>query len=461
MSKWSFSKTDRNKKARLTPGQIIIIGFVAVILVGGLLLMLPISSVAGKSTSPSDAFFTATSATCVTGLTVLDTDTYWSGFGKGIILTMIQVGGLGFMSLAMLMSMLLKRRVSPKERVVFVQSMNLLTGERMFSFVKHMLVFTFAFESVGALLLAFKYVPLFGFWPGLAKSVFHSVSAFCNAGFDLMGGFSGEFSGLSFFAEDYYTNIVIGSLVIFGGLGFVVWQEIVEKIVSKKRLSLYSRLVLVISALLVFGGGLIFLITEGQNPHTLGGLSPGGKIIGSWFMSVTCRTAGFAALPVGKLKGVSLGLSMLLMFVGGSSGSTAGGVKTVTVGIVMIAVFQIIKGNREINIRKRRLDMNVVSRAFALIIIAGMTLLAGSFIISFTDSVFGFSDILFEAVSAFGTVGLTTGITPEISVFGRIVLMALMFFGRIGVITITYTIMKSLDSDTKSIKYPRTNVLLG
>jgi trk system potassium uptake protein TrkH len=445
----------------MSPAKIIILGFLAVIFVGGLLLMLPISSAERIFTSPSTAFFTATSATCVTGLIVRDTSVYWSDFGKGIILLLIQIGGLGFMSMAMLFSMLLGRRVSPKERIVFVQSMNLFSGEKMFRFIRSMIGFTFAFEGIGAVLLAVKFVPVFGFWNGLSKSIFHSISAFCNAGFDIMGSFSGEYSSLAHFAGDIYINIVVGTLIVCGGLGFIVWHDIYKRIREKKTLSPYSKLVLGISGALILTGTLFFLVSEWSNPDTIGASSAGGKLLRSLFMSVTCRTAGFSTISVGGLEEVSKVFSMMLMFIGGSSGSTAGGIKTVTIGVVLIAVLQIARGNRDINIRKRRLDNNIVSRAFALIIIAGVVVTVSSFILSFTEKGMSYGDIIFEAFSAFGTVGLSTGITPFISGAGRMVIMALMFFGRIGIITITYAIMMGLNSDRQIVRYPKTNVLLG
>ena len=423
--------------------------------------MLPFSSDKGTFTSPATAFFTATSATCVTGLVLVDTAEYWSSFGKGIILLLIQIGGLGIMSMAMMFSMLLGRRVSPKERVVFVQSMNLFSGEKMFKFIKNMLAMTFAFEGIGTVLLAFKFIPLFGFRDGIIKSLFHAVSAFCNAGFDIMGSFSGEFSSLSHFADDLYVNIVIGVLIVCGGLGFIVWYDIYKKIRERKRMSPYTKLVLGISGVLILTGTVVFLLAEWDNPGTVGDFSAGKKLLRSLFMSITCRTAGFSTIPIDSLKDVSKVFSMILMFIGGSSGSTAGGIKTVTIGVVLIAVFQIARGNKDINIRRRRIDNTIVSRAFALMVIAGVVVMASSFILSLTEKGYAFRDLAFEAFSAFGTVGLSTGITPFISGAGQILIMALMFFGRIGIITITYAIMMGLNADKQSIRYPKTNVLLG
>ena len=423
--------------------------------------MLPISSVNRVFTNPLTAYFTSTSATCVTGLVLVDTDIYWSSFGKTVILTLIQIGGLGIMSMAMMFNILLNRRVTPKERVVFVQSMNLFSGEKMFSFIKNMLAFTFTFEGLGALLLSFKFIPMFGFGEGVSKSIFHSVSAFCNAGFDIFGRFSGKFSSLEFFADDLYVNLVIGFLIICGGLGFIVWYDIYKAIKEHRKLMLYSKMVLTISAFLIISGAIIFSATEWNNPATMGEASVGGKFLRSLFMSITCRTAGFSTIPLADLDGSSKVLAMALMFIGGSSGSTAGGIKTVTFAIIIISVFQITRGNKDVNIRKHRVESNIILRAFALMIIAGIMVMLSSFILSFTEKGQDFINVAFEAFSAFGTVGLSTGVTPDLSNIGQLVLIALMFFGRVGIITITYAILMGLDSDKQNFRYPKANICIG
>mgnify|MGYP000914501058 CR=1 FL=1 len=453
-------KTEQKKIHKLTPAQILILGFFLVITAGALLLMLPVSSAEGEFTPPNTAFFTATSATCVTGLITVDTGIYWSGFGRAVILLLIQIGGLGFMSMAMMFSMLLKRRVSPMERVVFVQSMNLFSGERMFSFIKKMLVFTFAFEGTGAVLLSVKFVPEFGFWSGISKGIFHSVSAFCNAGFDILGKSYGSFTSIEHFADDFYVNAVIGALIVCGGLGFLVWSDIIKSIKERKRLMLYSKMVLVISGLLIAVGTAVFLVYEWNNPETMGDASPGGKLLRASFMSVTCRTAGYATMPLGGLSGASKVFAMLLMFIGGSSGSCAGGIKTVTAGIILVSLFQIIKGNKDINIRKHRIESGVVTRAFVLLLTAGIAILSSCFLLSLTENA-EFIDLSFEAFSAFGTVGLTTGITPTLSVLGQVIIMALMFFGRVGIITITYVILLGINKEKIEVKYPKANILIG
>jgi len=461
MSKWISKIKEIFTLRRAKPAQILIFGFFAVISIGALLLMLPISSISHEFTSPYTAYFTATSATCVTGLACVDTELYWSGFGQAVILMLIQIGGLGVMSMAMMFSMLLKRRVSPKERVIFVQSMNLFTGEKMFSFIKKMLIFTFAFEGTGTLLLSFKFIPMFGFWGGLWKAIFHAVSAFCNAGFDILGKFNGsEFRNLELFADDPYVTIIIGTLIVCGGLGFIVWVDIYKAIKEHKKLMLYSKMVLVITGTLILMGTAVFLFAEWNNPETMGNASSGGKVLRSLFLSITCRTAGFSTMPLAGLNGASKTFAMLLMFIGGSSGSCAGGIKTVTMGIILISVFQIVKGNRDINIRKHRIENEVVTQAFSLMVIAGLVVMVGSFILSFTEN-FNYVDVAFEAFSAFGTVGLSAGVTPFLSHGGMVVIMALMFFGRVGIITITYAILMGVNKDKQALRYPKANILIG
>ena len=447
-------------KTAMSPTKTIILGFLSVVLIGGLLLTLPISSADGKFTDPIDALFTATSSTCVTGLVVRDTATEWSMFGKGVILALIQIGGLGFMTVAMLVSALMRRTVTPRERVIFAQSMNLSAYDRLFRFLHHMLAFTFTFELAGALLLSFRFIPMFGFWEGLTKSVFHSVSAFCNAGFDTMGSFSGPYSSLTAFSGDAYVSIIIALLIICGGLGFVVWQNIRRRICEKKRLDVYSRLVLLITGLLVVLGTAVIAAAEWNNPETLGPMPVPEKLLCGFFQSVTFRTAGFNTIDLGAMTGMSKAASMLLMFIGGSSGSTAGGIKTVTFGLLIIAAFRVARGNRDVVVMKRRVDTGSLLRALSITVISLMIICFGAFLISLVDGI-TFEDVLFETFSAFGTVGVTTGVTTQFSYFGKLLLMAMMFFGRVGILTITYEIMIGLHSEKEPMRRPKAEFLIG
>jgi len=447
-------------KKRMSPTNVIIFGFLTIILVGTLLLVMPFSSSKGEITNPLTALFTATSATCVTGLITVDTGVYWSAFGKGVILLLIQVGGLGFMSLAMVFSTLLRRRVSPREQLLFTQSMNLDPYSNLTSFAHRVTVFAFTAEGIGALLLSFRFVPEFGLLKGLCYSVFHSVSAFCNAGFDILGNEFGEFASVANYADDVYVNIVLMLLIISGGLGFLVWDDIVGFIKKRDKVSLYSKSIVAISAILVFGGALVIAIAEWNNPETLGNGSAGSKIIRSLFQSTTLRTAGFATIDQNALGDGTKLFSMILMFIGGSSGSTAGGIKTGTLVIVLASTVSIIRGNRDTVFRKRRIENDTVRRAYALFVIGIVVVAVSGFALSVSEGI-PLSDAFFEVFSAFGTVGITVGITPDLSAFGRILIICLMFFGRIGITSVMYAILVRANREKTPIGYPRMGMPVG
>lgn len=451
-------------KRILSPTNIIIFGFMAIIGIGAILLCMPVSSASGEFTSPITALFVATSATCVTGLTTVDTGIYWSGFGQGVILAMIQVGGLGFMSLAMIFSVLLKRHVSPKERVIFIKSMNLSTADGLIPFSKKVVTFAFSAEAIGAAMLAVRFVPLFGWAKGIKYSVFHAVSAFCNAGFDLLGSEHGAFAGFAPYADDVYLNVVLCLLIISGGLGFIVWNNVFSCLKEKSRISFYSKLAIFTTLGLIVFGTAAFALLEWNNPNTVGGAdSAVGKLIRSLFQSVTLRTAGFSTIPQGELSGGSKLISMLLMFIGGSSGSTAGGIKTVTAALVVIATVNIIKGNRDVNFRRHQFDKDAVSRAFALVSTGLAAAVGGGMLIRVTDGsgAISLTSALYEAFSAFGTTGVTIGITTGLSVFGQLVVIGLMFFGRIGITTIMYAILIGSSGQQKLFSYPHAQVPIG
>lgn len=447
-------------KKRMSPTNVIIFGFLAIIFVGTLLLIMPFSSSARQFTSPIDALFTATSATCVTGLITVDTGVHWSAFGKGVILLLIQIGGLGFMSLAMVFSSLLKRRVSPREQMLFTQSMNLDPYSNLAVFAYRVTLFAFSAEGVGAILLSFRFVPEFGLLKGVCYSIFHSVSAFCNAGFDILGGYFGEFSSMSHYADDVYVNLVLSFLILSGGLGFIVWDDLRQFIVRRKRISLYARLVLTASAVLVLGGAVLIAVMEWGNPDTLGTGNALTKITRALFQSVTLRTAGFATIDQASLSGSTKLISMILMFIGGNSGSTAGGIKIGTIIIVFASTISIIRGDHDAVLRRRRMDDDAVRRAFALFSIGLLVVFASGFVLSAIEGV-SLSDAYFEVFSAFGTVGITVGITPFLSLAGKVMIICLMFFGRIGITSVMYAVMVRANSEKPPISYPIINLPIG
>ena len=440
---------------------VIALGFAALIAVGTLLLMLPIASKSGEFTDPLTAAFTAVSATCVTGLIVVDTGLYWSLFGQIVIIVMIQIGGLGFMTMAVLLSRLIRRKITPKERMLVAMSYNLNSYDSTNQLIKRILVGTFAMEGLGAAILATQFVPIFGWEHGIYKSVFHSISAFCNAGFDLLGEYGGEFSSLISFNGNYVVGITIMLLIMLGGIGFVVWGDILNFSTKKKRLSAYSKFVLVVSAILWIGGALLIGIFEWNNPATLGEMGFGEKILNCFFQSVSMRTAGFSMVNNASLTQSSQLVSVALMFVGGASGSTAGGVKVATVGILFYTVFCVSIGKTEINIFKRRLSTRSFMRAVSVIVVQLMLVGASTMILTYAMEI-DIMTALYEMASACGTVGVSLGITPSLNAFSRILVMLMMYFGRVGILTVTYAVMVNLAQTNKStISYPDANMLVG
>lgn len=440
---------------------VISVGFLILIAIGAILLMLPISSESGSFTDPLTAFFTAVSASCVTGLVMVDTGTYWSLFGQIVIIVMIQIGGLGFMTMAVLLSRVIGRRVTPRERMLVAMSYNLNSYDSTTSLVKRILIGTFAFEMLGASVLATQFVPMFGWQDGIYKSIYHSISAFCNAGFDLFGGYGGEFSSLISLNGNYVVGITIMMLVIIGGIGFVVWGDIWNLITKGKHISAYSKFVLLISSILLFGGALLIGIFEWSNPETIGAMSIGEKIMNSLFQSVSMRTAGFSMVDNAALTQNSKFVSVALMFIGGASGSTAGGVKVATVGILLYTVFCVSVGKTEVNLFKRRLSHVSFMRAVAVIVIQLFLVILGTAVVS-SSAKLDVMTALYEITSAGGTVGVSLGVTPSLNIFSKLVVMLMMYFGRVGILSITYAVKVNLSKTSKAdISYPDANMLVG
>lgn len=451
--------TIKGSTRRKTTG-VIALGFLLLIFSGMLLLMLPVSRAEGGFTNPVDALFTAVSATCVTGLVTVDTATYWSWFGQVVILVLIQIGGLGFMTLAVLMSLLIKRSVTPRERMLVAMSYNLKSYDGTGELLRRIWMGTLIIELSGALLLSFRFIPIFGFWDGAYKSIFISISSFCNAGFDVFGTYSGEFSSLAAFSGDMLVNLTVMLLIITGGIGFIVWNDIANMIVRRKHVSVYSRLVIIITLILIFGGALIIMILEWNNASTIGQMSVGKKVIASFFQSVTLRTAGFSTINQAGLTDSSKLISIVLMFIGGASGSTAGGVKVATVGVLFYSVLAISVGRKDAVLFKRKISVDSFMRAVAVISVQLLVLVAGT--IAFTalaDS--EIISALFEATSAISTVGLSCGLTTQMNWIAKLTGIVLMYFGRVGVLTVTYAFMVNLRERQSVITYPDANMLIG
>lgn len=436
--------------------RIVAVSFGLIILIGTLLLMLPVASTSGQSCGLITALFTATSATCVTGLILVDTLTAWTLFGQAVILIMIQLGGLGFMTVITLFSLALNRRINLSERLVMVSTLNLNDMSGVVRVVRNALYVTFGVEGSCALILAFRLIPEYGIGGGVWRGVFTAVSAMCNAGFDLFGPEGG--GSLMRYHSDPLILLIIMFLITFGGLGFFVWADL-GRAKRWRDLQLYSKLVLGMTAGLILFGAVYFFCAEYNNPATLGSMSVAEKVLNSFFQSVTLRTAGFYSFAQGALQDSSLAVCCLLMLIGGSSGSTAGGLKTVTVAVLLLALRAGLRGKAEVTIRRRSLPASRVLNALTLACMVLILFVAGAISISTVEGL-PFMQAAYETASAIGTVGLTTGITPGLSIFSQLLLIILMYLGRVGILSFSMAFLIHQRYPAK-IQYPSLDVLIG
>ena len=453
---WMRNMFIRNRSLNAT--RIVAGSFAAIILVGALLLTLPIASRDGQSAGFFTALFTATSSTCVTGLILVDTWLQWSLFGQMVILLMIQLGGLGFMTVITLVSFALRRRIGLSERLIMVSTLNLNDLDGVVRMVRHALMGTFLIEGTGAVLLSIAMVPRFGVLGGIWRGIFHAVSAFCNAGFDLLGGRYGAFSSLAGLQDDPLVLGTIAALIVVGGLGFFVWEDILAK-KSWRRLSVYSKMVLIITGVLIVGGALFFLVEEWFNPATLGNMPVWEKGLNAAFQSVTLRTAGFDAIGQGGLSESSKAMSTILMLIGGSSGSTAGGIKTATVAVLLLALRSGLRGREQVTFRGRAIPFGQVLNAMTLTLVVLFVFLIASMVISTVEGL-PYLNCAYEVASAMGTVGLTTGITPELTRISQSILIVLMYLGRVGILSFSIALMTGKRRPAK-LHYPEINVMIG
>ncbi len=459
--KGNLRKILRRSNANKLPNtRIIAIAFAAIILVGAALLMLPAASRDGQSCGPLKALFTATSATCVTGLILADTYVQWSGFGQAIIITLIQIGGLGFMSIVSVFVFTLRKRVGMKQRLLLAQAFSLNDTADVVRLQKHVLVGAFSVEGIGALVLLLRFLPEYGFLTALKWAVFHSVSAFCNAGFDIFGALQPG-SSLMLFQSDYVVCITIMVLIHLGGLGFFVWEELFQALVSrgKKKLSVYSKLVLICSLTLFLGGAVLTGYFEWSNPDTLGAMAWHEKLLASAFQSTTFRTAGFAALDQAALLDPTKATGIVLMLIGGSSGSTAGGLKTVTAMLLLVAAISSSRGHSQVRLMKRTINDQQVRDAMSLTVTMLALCFAGAIFLT-ANSGIAFIDALFETASALGTVGLSANITPVLHTASQILLIVFMYFGRVGILTISLGFLMG-DRAEERFRYAETKLLIG
>lgn len=450
-------KKVRRRKVSMSATKLIALCFLGIILLGTGLLMLPVSSRSGEPCQFLPALFTATSATCVTGLTPFDTWTQWSGFGQVVLLCLIEIGGLGFMSAATLVIFLFRRKVGLRQRMLIAQALSLNEMDGVVRLQRMVIFGSLGFEAAGALILTLWFWPQYGFVRALRWGVFHSISAFCNAGFDIFGSMEPG-SSLLLFQNDPVVLLTLGALVVLGGLGFLVWQDIAEKR-SWKKLSVYSRLVLLATASLIGTGWFFICLLEWNNPETLGNLSVGSKLLGGLFQSITLRTAGFDAINQAGLTQGGKAVSMVLMLIGGSSGSTAGGLKTVTFLVVLLFIWARARGRSNVSAFCRTIPQEQALNAMTISLIMVLLSVLGGIFVCATSPV-SFTDGLFEAISALATVGLTAGATGLLSVPAKIMIIIFMYFGRVGVLTISLGFLMG-NQAVERFRYAETSLLIG
>lgn len=453
----SGNKRPLLSRKRLNPTRIISVTFALIILLGALLLTLPAASRSGISCGFRPALFTATSATCVTGLVLCDTWTQWSAFGQIVILCLIEIGGLGFMSAASLVVFLFRKKVGLRQRMLMAQAMSLDDMQSVVHLQKTVLQGSLAIQACGALVLFFRFLPQYGARKAVIWGIFHAVSGFCNAGFDIFGCLAPGQS-IAMFNNDPVVCITLMALITLGGLGFFVWDEIVHAR-RFRDLTVYTRLVLICTGVLIVGGAGITLLLEWNNPATLGNMPVGQKLLNSFFQSVTMRTAGFASFDQAGLTDGGKAASIFLMLIGGSSGSTAGGIKTVTFVVLLLFLRTRLQGRQTVTVFRRSIAQEKVLDAVTVVsVLVGLSLLGA--VVVCTTSPVSFLDGLYESVSALATVGVTAGATTSLSIGAQLLMILFMYFGRVGILTISLGFMMG-DQVEERYRYANTNLLIG
>jgi len=445
-------KTVDNKRIRLLPTQILALGFAVIILVGALLLSLPIASANGRSMGFANALFEATSAVCVTGLVVVSTAYDLSLFGQIVVILLVQIGGLGFMTMAAMVFLIMGKRITLKERLVMQEALNQYNLEGIVRLMKTIILTTFAIEGMGSLLLALRFIPMFGWLKGIYFSVFHAISAFCNAGFDLFG------NSLIDFTDDILINFTIMGLVILGGLGFTVINDVRIKRFSFKEWSLHTKLVIVGTVFLIVAGFVFFLLIEYNNMfkpyefHT--------KVLAAFFQSVTLRTAGFKTIPQEGLTSASKLFMSILMLIGASPASTGGGIKTTTAVVILLLLKSVARGENDVVAFKRRISTEIVYRAVSISLISITALGFMTILISVIED-FNFIDLLLEAAAALSTTGLTTLDNSQLKLISKIFIIVSMYIGRVGPLTLTLAFARLQSQKKAFVKYPEGKVMVG
>ena len=443
----------------MQPAQVMVLGFGALILFGALMLNLPISTQSGENVGFLNALFTATSAVCVTGLIVVDTSTYWNEFGQFIIITLIQTGGLGFMTVATMFSLITRKKINLRERLLIQESLNQVNLSGLVKLTRYIIVMTLVIEGIGALLLSFVFIPKLGLAKGIWYSIFHSISAFCNAGFDLMGSVTGApFSSLNYFVDNALINIVICSLIVLGGIGFPVLLDIIN---NKKysKLNIHSKIVLNTTAILIIIGFLFIFIVEFNNG--LGTLSIKGKVLSSLFQSITLRTAGYTTIDLTVLGESTLFFMIILMLIGASPASAGGGLKTTTIATLFLTVKAFILGKEDIEVYQRRISTSTVRKSLGIFFIGVSLVLFGTLALTIISPGFNLIESAFEIASAFATVGLSIGGSADLTSLGKIIVIIFMFLGRVGSMTIFIALLSRSSKVKSKIRYPEGKIIVG
>jgi Trk-type K+ transport systems, membrane components len=436
----------------LKPAQIIAVGFILIILLGTASLLLPMATQSGEKTSVLDALFTATSATCVTGLTTVSTMDHWTHFGQLMILLMNEIGGLGFMMVVVVLRSIARQDSTLKYNLIINESYNFANTGKAFSLIKSTTKIMIVIQVLGAIFLSFDFIPRFGLRRGVWYSVFHAVSAVSNAGFDLFGN-----SFISF-ANNSYVLIVMSLLILSGGFGYIIWMDLLNY-KRRTRLSLHTRIALVMTIVLVFGGAFLFMLinTSFYNGNMF------NYICQSFFLSISPRTAGFEIIDYNRMGYAAVLLTMILMFIGGTSGSTSGGIKTTTFGVLLLNIRAILRGEERTVFHQRTIPKSVTMQVYEVIFLYISVTLVASFVLLLTETLpenNGIEYIFFEVIAAISTAGFSMGLTPNLTVFGKFVVIFLMFIGRIGLFTIIYSVNRRHTKE-EYFKYPEEPVIIG
>ena len=449
-----ITKKSLPRKTRLSPYQILVLSFASVILIGTILLMLPSTATNGQGLSVVNALFTSTSAVCVTGLAVVDTGQHFSYLGQTILIILIQIGGLGVMTITMIIVVITGRQIRLKNRLLMQESLNLLTFAGVVRLIISIVIETFIIEFIGGSIMAVRFYHDFGL-KGIYYGYWHAISAFCNAGFDIFGD-----THIYYYLNSPLITLTLCALIIIGGIGFGTIEELKQRFWYKniKTLSLHTKVVVSTTTILLLIGTFAIFLLEYNNASTIGQLSPLKKFMASFYLAVTPRTAGFTLLNIGSLGNATLFLLIILMFIGGSPGSTAGGIKTTTFAVIFSSILSIMRGKDDLIIFQRRLEPDLIMKALALFFVSSAFVVTATMYLCITEN-FSFIKILFEVVSAFATVGLSMGITPALSDSSKIILIIIMLIGRVG--ASTFTLALALKQKKSRVHPPCGKISIG